>query len=683
MKKNAFSLLVFSFSLFTFSEAQNVMTPELLWQLGRVNGETLSPDGKSAIYSITYYDVQANKGEGNLYSVPLSGGDAKQLTTTVGSENNVEFSPTGKMGYVLKGNWYEANVDGSAVMQLTHDSDGIDNVKYSPDGKWVLFTKNVKLDQDTKDLYPDLPKAHARIINDLMYRHWNFWEDGTYGHVFYAPYTAGNIDMNKAVDIMKGERYYCPQQPMGGAEDITWSPDSKTIVYVTKEKVGKDYATSTNTDLYFYDIASGKTTDFTEDNPGYDTHPVFSGDGSRIAWLSMARDGYEADKNRIMVYDFTTKTKYDLTRDWDESVADLKWSKDNSKLYFLENAFGVDQLFEINLSKGLSSITDKDFRQITKHDHDVTAMLGESGNDMVVTCTDMNHAAEVFKVDLKTGNYTPLTYTNLKAYDKIKMGRIEKRWVNTTDAKKELVWVIYPPGFDSTKKYPTLLYCQGGPQSTVSQFYSFRWNFQLMAANGYIIVAPCRRGMPGFGTAWNEEISRDWGGQPMQDYLSAIDSISKLPFVDVNRRGAVGASYGGYSIYFLAGIHNGRFKTFIAHDGVFDLESMYGTTEELWFNNWEMGGPYWLKPEPLDYQKFNPKNFVNKWDAPILIIHGQQDFRVPVEQGMEAFQAAQVRGIKSKFLYFEDEGHWVMKPQDGLLWQHEFYKWLDETLKDI
>jgi len=666
-------------SLFILCSAQNVMTPELLWQLGRVSGETLSPDGKNVIYGISYYDVKANKGEENLYSVPVAGGEARQLTTTIGSENNVEFSPGGKMGYVYKGNWYEANSDGSDALQLTHDTIGIDNVKYSPDGRWVLFTRNVKLDPTTQDLYPDFPKNHVRIITGLMYRHWDTWEDGTYSHVFYAPYTNGNIDMSKAIDIMKDERYYCPQQPEGGAEDIVWSPDSKTIVYVTKKKTGKEYAVSTNSDLYFYDLASGETTDFTQDNRGYDTYPTFSGDGSKIAWLSMARDGYEADKNRIMVYDFKTKTKYDLTKDWDESATSLKWSKDNTKLYFLECAFGPDQLFEINIPQNLSDVTAKNFRQITAGDHDVTAMLGESGKDMLVTRTDMNHAAEVFKVNLKTGEYTQLTFTNKKAYDNISMGKIEKRWVKTTDNKKELVWVIYPPGFDSTKKYPTLLYCEGGPQSPLSQFYSFRWNFQLMAANGYIIVAPCRRGMPGFGTAWNEEISRDWGGQAMRDYLSAIDSVTNLPFVDANRRGAVGASYGGYSIYFLEGISEGRFRSFIAHDGVFDLESMAGTTEELWFTNHELGGPYWDKA--VDYQKFNPKNYVDKWNTPILIIQGEQDFRVPVEQGLEAFQAAQLRGIKSKLLYIDDAGHWVLKPQDGLIWQHEFYKWLNETLK--
>ncbi len=674
------SFLTLNSSFLIFS--QNIMTPELLWQLGRVSGECLSPDGKNVIYGVTYYNVEANKGQRHLYSVPVAGGEPTQLAPTNGGEYNVQFSPEGKIEYIYKGNWYQLSAEGGNASQLTHDTDGIDNVKYSPDGKWVLFTKNVKIDPSTTDLYPGMTKAHARIINDLMYRHWSTWEDGTYSHVFYAPYSAGHIDMSKAKDIMKGERYYCPQQPEGGPEDVTWSPDSKTIAYVTKKKTGKEYAVSTNTDIYMYDMLSESTKDFTQDNPGYDTHPVFSPDGSKIAWLSMAHDGYESDKNRIMIYDFETQTKYDLTKDWDESATLLKWSKDNSKLFFIENAFGTDQLFEITIPSNLSGITNKNFRQITSGDHDVTDMLGESGNDMVVSRTDMNHANEVYKVDLKTGDFTQLTFTNKKAYDNIHMGKIEKRWVKTTDNKKELVWVIYPPDFDSTKKYPSLLYCQGGPQSTVSQFYSFRWNFQLMAANGYIIVAPCRRGMPGFGTAWNAEISRDWGGQPMRDYLSAIDSISKLPYVDVNRRGAVGASYGGYSIFFLAGIHDGRFKSFIAHDGVFDLESMYGTTEEVWFPNWETGGSYWQKPEPVDYQKFNPKNFVDKWTTPILIIQGEQDFRVPVEQGLEAFQAAQLRGIKSRLLYLDEECHWVLQPQDALIWQHEFYKWLDETLKN-
>ena len=396
-----------------------------------------------------------------------------------------------------------------------------------------------------------------------------------------------------------------------------------------------------------------------------------------------------------MLYDFKTKTKYDLTSFWDESVSSIKWGKDNSTLYFIAPSKGTDELFELTFPGELSAKSNKTIRSLTSGDHDVTAMLGLSGNYMLVTRTDMNHAAEIYKVnvdyhhygnpkkfdkDPPEGEYTQLTFTNKAAYDNIHTGKIERRWVNTVDNKQELVWVIYPPDFDATKKYPTLLYCQGGPQSMVSQFYSFRWNFQLMAANGYVIVAPCRRGMPGFGTAWNEAISRDWGGLVMQDYLCAIDSISKLPFVDVNRRGAVGASYGGYSIYFLAGIHNGRFKTFIAHDGVFDLESMYGTTEEVWFNNWEHGGAYWNNPTPVDYQKFNPKNYVDKWTTPILVIHGQQDFRVPVEQGMEAYQAARLKGIKARFLYFDDEGHWVLRPQDGMVWQHEFYRWLKETL---
>ena len=517
------------------------------------------------------------------------------------------------------------------------------------------------------------------MFDDLMYRHWDSYEDGNYSHIFWTTYSAGAIGTD-AHDIMAGTSFDCPQQPFGGAEDVQWSADGSKIFYACKKKSGKQYALSTNTDIYLYDLTKNVTTNFTDGLNGYDTNPVISPDGTKMIWLSMARDGYEADKNRIMFFDFTKNQRIDLTAAWDETVASITWSTDSKKIFFTETFQATDQIFEITLPAVVADISLNNFRQITNGDWDVNAVIGVTANALIVSRCDMNHASEIYKVDIATGAFTALTTINKSVYDNLSMGKIEKRWVKTTDNKQELVWVIYPPNFDATKKYATLLYCQGGPQSPVSQFYSFRWNFQLMAANNYIIVAPNRRGLPGFGTKWNEDISQDWGGQAMDDYLSAIDSIAKLPFVDRSRLGCIGASYGGYSVFMLAGIHNGRFKTFIAHDGVFDLQSMYLTTEEMWFADWDMGGNFWQKPMPVTYTKFNPINYIDKWNTPIYIISNDLDYRVPFNQGQEAFQAAQLKGIKSRFLHFPSEGHWVMKPQNSLLWQREFFKWLDETL---
>lgn len=695
MKKQFILLALFTFH-FSFlalnSQAQmQTMTPELLWKLGRVSGECVSPDGKQVIYGITNYDLVKNKGERNLFSLNIStvsnsvklkdalNTNPIQITDSLGNEGGVQFLSNGKIGYIYKGQWWESDATAKNAKKISNIEGGISVGKISPDGKHFLYAHDVKIGQTIQEKYPDLPKTDGEVFDDLMYRHWDSYEDGNYSHIFWTTYTNGIIGADSH-DIMAGTRFDCPQQPFGGAEDVQWSGDGNKIFYVCKKKTGKQYALSTNSDIYSYDLTNGVTSNFTDGINGYDTNPVISPDGKKIIWLSMARDGYEADKNRIMYYDFTTNTRMDLTASWDESVSSIIWSLDSKKIYFGEVYQATEQVFEITLPAVVADISSTDFRAVTSGDFDVNAIIGITATSLIVSRCDMNHASEIFKVDIATGSFTALTTVNKSVYDNLAMGKIEKRWVNTTDHKQELVWVIYPPNFDATKKYPTLLYCQGGPQSAVSQFYSFRWNFQLMAANGYIIVAPNRRGLPGFGTKWNEQISTDWGGQAMDDYLSAIDSISKLPFVDVTRRGCIGASYGGYSVYMLAGIHNGRFKTFIAHDGVFDLQSMYLTTEEMWFADWDMGGNFWTKPVPVTYTKFNPINFVDKWNTPIYIISNDLDYRVPFNQGQEAFQAAQLKGIKSRFLHFPDEGHWVMKPQNSLLWQREFYKWLDETL---
>ena len=616
--------------------AQNVMTPETLWKLGRLSPIGLSIDGKSMVYKVATPSIEENKSETKYYKIPIEGGIPAEIPDTK---------------FIVK----EKNV--------------------SPNGRYKMYSDEVKLaDVFGKDHYPELTKSDVQIYNGLDYRHWDTWHEGKYNHIFFKE----NRDGSTPIDIMKDEKFDSPQKPFGGDEDFIWSPDSKGIVYVAKKKAGTDYAVSTNTDLFKYDIESGTTSNLSEENKGYDTNPAYSPQGY-LTWLSMKRDGYEADKNDIIVSN--GKQNLNLTSTWDGTVDSFLWSNDGKKIYFIAPVDGTKQLFELIFSgfnKSIPKIT-----QLTTGNFDVADFGAITGNKIIVARTDMNHAAELYTYDLKKKSWKQLTFINKPIYDGMAMSKIEKRYVTTTDGKKMLVWVILPPNFDAKKKYPALLYCQGGPQSPLTQFYSYRWNFQLMAANGYVVVAPNRRGMAGHGVEWNEQISKDWGGQVMKDYLTAIDDVAKEPYVDKSRLACVGASYGGYSAFYLAGIHDNRFKTFIAHDGVFNLQSMYGTTEEVFFTNWDLGGPYWDKSNAAaqkTYTEFNPINMVDKWNRPILIIQGGKDFRVPIGQGQEAFQAAQLRGLKSRFLYFPEENHWVLKPQNALVWQREFFKWLDETL---
>ncbi|MCA6421390.1 MAG: S9 family peptidase [Flavobacterium sp.] len=616
--------------------SQQVLSPETLWKLNRVTALGISKDKKSVVYKVSTPSVEENKSNSKFYTIPLSGG------------NPIEVKDT---------------------------KDLLADKNVSPDGKYILSSQEVKTEKVFgKDFYPDLQKADAQIYNGLDYRHWDTWNNGTHNHVFYTE----NKEQAIPIDIMKDEPFDSPQKPFGGDEDFIWAPDSKSIIYVCKKKFGTAYAVSTNTDLYEYDLFTQTTKNLTESNLGYDTNPAFSPTGD-LTWLQMKRDGYEADKNDIIVR--FKGMNINLTAAWDGSVDSFKWSADGKKVYFLAAVDGTQQLFEVNFP-GLTKIAVM-VNQLTAGDFDVHDIVDVSGENFILTRTDMNHALEIYSYNTKKKTWSPLTTTNEETYSKLALPKYERRYVTTTDNKKMLVWVILPPNFDKTKKYPTLLYCQGGPQSPLTQFYSFRWNFSLMASQGYIVVAPNRRGMYGHGQAWNEQISKDWGGQVMDDYLSAIDNVAKESYVDKSRLGCIGASYGGYSVFYLAGIHNNRFKTFIAHDGVFNTQSMFGTTEEIFFNNWDFGGAYWEKDNVAaqkSYTQFNPINFVDKWNKPILIIQGGLDFRVPIGQAQEAFQAAQLRGIKSRLLYFPEENHWVLKPQNGLVWQREFYKWLKETL---
>jgi dipeptidyl aminopeptidase/acylaminoacyl peptidase len=618
------------------ASAQQKMTPELLWKLDRVSSLGITTDGKSIIYKVSTPNIEENKSSSKFYVIPLNGGEVKEIT---------EYKHLLKDKYV------------------------------SPDGKLQLTHKEVKVEKvNGKDFYPELEKSTAQVYNGLDYRHWDTWNDGTHNHVGYHPVN----DKEAFTDIMPNEPYDSPQKPFGGDEDYTWSPDGKSIIYVSKKKAGTPYATSTNTDLYEYKVATKQTKNLTPNNPGYDTHPAFSPQGD-LSWLQMKRDGYEADKNDIIVRH--NGIDINLTAGWDGTVDSFTWSEDGKKIYFSAPVDGTKQLFEVNFpGRTRIAIT---VRQVTDGMFDVNSIVGFTAGKIIVERADMNRPTEIYSFDLKSKKWAQLTKVNDVVFAGIGKSKTEKRYVTTTDGKKMLVWVILPPDFDAKKKYPALLYCQGGPQSSLTQFYSYRWNFQLMAAQGYIVVAPNRRGMPGHGVEWNEQISKDWGGQVIKDYLSAIDDVAEEPYVDKARLGAVGASYGGYSVFYLAGMHNKRFKTFISHCGVFNLQSMYGTTEEVFFTNWDSGGPYWEKDNAAvqkTYNQFNPINFVTKWDTPILIIQGGKDFRVPIGQGQEAFQAAQLLGIKSRFLYFPDENHWVLKPQNALVWQREFFKWLAETL---
>jgi dipeptidyl aminopeptidase/acylaminoacyl peptidase len=659
--------------------SSELMTPEVLWSFGRVGSPQVSPDGESVIYTVTYYHIEENKSYRDIYLVAVSGGESKNLTDSPVNESNAIWHPDGKkIGYLSSASGsvqlWEMNPDGSGANQVSNIDGGISGFKYSPSGSKIFYIKSVKLDNDIHDLFPDLPKANARLENDIMYRHWDQWHDYTYQHIFIADYSDGK--MGEGTDIMKGERYDSPMKPFGGIEQIAWSPDGKMIAYTCKKKTGKAYSVSTNSDIYFYEVETGRTTNFTDGMMGYDKNPVFSHNGKYLAWESMERDGYESDKNRLLLANLETGEKTDLTADFDQNVHSLSWDAESSAIFFTSNIHGTDEIYRLNLADGsISRLTDGIHNYQT---------VEQAGSKLVAQKVSMSQPAELYLVDPETGTDQPLTMVNKGILDQLSMGKVEERWLETTDGKQMHTWVIYPPNFDPNKKYPALLYCQGGPQGTVSQFWSYRWNFQMMAANGYIVVAPNRRGLPGFGQEWKEQISKDYGGQNIKDYLTAIDELAKEPFVDENRLGAVGASYGGFSVFFLAGNHDGRFNAFISHDGMFNFEHMYTTTEEMWFVNWDIGGPFWEKDNAAAQRSytFSPHNFVQNWDTPILVIHGEKDFRVPPDQGMAAFNAAVLRDIPAQFLYFPEENHWVLQAQNGILWQRVFFNWLDRWLKD-
>lgn len=661
-----------------FKSSTGKMSPEALWALGRIGGEQLSPDKKEVLYTVKWYSKEENKGFTEIYKKSVDGGEQVQLTFNNDfNEFNAIWRPDGKkIGYLSSKSGsvqiWEMNTDGSDQTIISNVEGGVNGFSYSPDGKKIAFIAMVKIKDNVQDKHSDLHKAQAKIVDDLMYRHWDHWVDGKFSHIFVADFDGKSISNVK--DIMEGEPWESPVRPFGGMEQVQWHPNSTIIAYVARKKVGVEYSKSTNTDIYFYNVADETTKNVTKGMMGYDKNPVFSHDGTLMAWESMQRDGYEADVNRLAIMNMESD-EIEIVANDDLNVHNLAWDTDDHNIYFISNWHARDHIYSFNLlNKQITKLTEGDFNY---------GSILVSKDKLIAGRMSISKPYDLYLVDEGSGKATEFVGVNTPLLSQIKMGEVKERWVKTTDGKNMLVWVIYPPNFDPNKKYPALLYCQGGPQGTVSQFWSFRWNFQMMASQDYIVVAPNRRGLPGFGKEWCEQISGDYGGQNIKDYLSAIDDVATETYVDENRLGAVGASYGGFSVFYIAGHHQKRFKAFIAHDGMFNFESMYLETEEMWFVNWDIGGPFWEKDNYRAQRSytFSPHRFVDNWDTPIMVIHGGKDYRVTESQGFMAFNAAKLKGLDAQLLYFPEENHWVLSPQNGILWQRTFFEWLDKYLK--
>ncbi len=685
----------------------NLMTPEALWAMGRIGGCEASADGKQIVYQVGYYSVKANKSQQKIAIINADGTGNTTLTTGSKSETDPTWYQ-GKIAFLSGGQIWTMNPDGSDRKQLSKTTKDIEGFKFSPDGKKAILLHSIDYYEIIKKNPDDLPKATGRLVTDLMYRHWDHYVESIQ-HPFVADVTAEGI--KDGIDILEGEPYECPMEPFGGMEQLDWSSDSKAIAYTCRKKTGLAYSISTDSDIYIYNIGTRETKNLCKpkgyvepeidpttsmkyqkvnapenlkNNVGYDTNPKFSSDGKYVAWLSMERNGYEADRNRLCCYDLATGEKKYLTESFDSNVDDFVWSDSkDAMIYFIGVWHATENLYAVNWKGELKQMTETwdDFGSIH---------LMNNGKQLLMERHNFTSPADLyivtpnFKKPEKTA-ITQLTFENKHILDQLAKPTVQQRWVKTSDGKEMLTWIILPPNFDETKKYPTLLFCEGGPQSPVSQFWSYRWNFMIMASQGYIVVAPNRRGLPGFGQEWLEEISGDWTGQCMKDYLAAIDDASNhLSYVDKDHLGAVGASFGGFSVYYLAGIHEKRFKAFIAHDGAFNLAAMYTETEENWFSNWEYDEAYWHRPQLPNAKKTyhdSPHKMVENWDTPILCIHGEKDYRINATQGMSAFNAARMKGIPAELLIFPDENHWVLKPQNGVLWQRTFFNWLDRWLK--
>lgn len=667
-----------------FKSATGIFDIDALEALGRVSEPRVSPDGKRVLFGVSYESVPQNKSNRDLYVMNIDGTGVTRITKTAQSENSAVWIDNGTriaFVYAEKGSspqLWVMNADGTERHAATNIEGGIEGFLFSPDQSKVVLISTVKYNRTAADIYPDLSKATGRVIDDLMYKHWDTWVTEI-PHPFIGSFDGQTVTDLK--DIMEGEPYEAPMRPFGGVESFAWSPDSKILVYTSRKKTGMEYALSTNSDLYAYNLTTETTTNLTEGMMGYDTNPAFSPDGRYMAWLSMERDGYEADKNRLFIRDNATGQKTDLTSDWDYTIEEFAWNPNGKNIWFIAYHQGVASIF--NMEVATHKVT-----TVAEGLYDYTSLAPVDNKTIVTMRHSMLRPNEIYRIGPKTKKGVKedvaLTDINGDIFAQLTMPTIEAKKVPTTDGKEMLTWVIYPPKFDASHKYPAILYCQGGPQSAVSQFWSYRWNFALMASNGYIMIAPNRRGVPGFGTEWEEQISKDYPGQNMRDYLSAVDYMkANEPAIDPARIGATGASYGGFSVYWLAGNHDKRFAALLAHAGIFNTEAQYLETEEMWFANWDMGGAFWDKDNAIAQRTFatSPHRFVDRWDTPIMISHGEKDYRILASQGMAAFNAAKMRGIPAEMVIFPDENHWILKPQNAVMWQRLFFRWFDRWLK--
>ncbi|MFI3281664.1 MAG: S9 family peptidase [Rikenellaceae bacterium] len=662
-----------------------LLTPEVMWKMGRVGSSTLNAAGDSLLYTITYYNMEENRGVTAIYLEDVATKSVAQLTNHDSNSLSPQWSADGQKIYFLSNRSgsmqvWSMSAEGKELCQVTDVDSGVEGFGVAPSGDKLFYVQSVKVaPRKSGDFHADMPKSKARIYDDLMVRHWSYWGEGEYLHIFVAGIDPKKGKATEGVDIIGANAAWdTPLAPYFDTGEIAWSNAGDKLAYTCKPLTGAEYAVSTDSDIYIYDVESARTENICkgEDRAafvGYDKYPVWSPSDSSIAFISQRRAGNESDKERLFVYNFASKTMRDLTESFDYNASNVIWDGE-SELYFIAPIEATHQLCKVNLN-GVVGV-------LTRGDHDINA-VSVANNLAIAEVTKISQATELYKINLGTGEMQQYTNINKEIYDNIKMGEVQKRWVTTTDGKEMLTWVVLPPNFDPNKRYPTLLYCQGGPQSVVSQFWSYRWNFQVMAAQGYVVVAPNRRGLPSFGQEWLDQISGDYSGQNIEDYLAAIDDVAQEAWVDNDRLGCVGASYGGYSVYYLAGVHQGRFKAFISHCGIFNFEAMYGETEELFFVNNDYGGSYWDSENPTAVRSYenSPHKLVAAWDTPIMIITGEYDFRIPYTQSLQAFTAARLLGLDSRLVEFEDEGHQVFKPQNSLVWNREFFGWLDKYLK--